>query len=95
MPPGSEPGRRVKRSVTLPVERKKGLIPHDWPRGLLPKGVVVQCQKVCRIFVANTVDCAGFANSAYGLSHSMAWKEVIGSIPIRSTNQFNNLRVFG
>jgi hypothetical protein len=38
------------------VIKEFGLVPHDQP--------VARGWKVCRIFVANTADCAGFAGYA-------------------------------
>ena len=44
------------RTVAEDVSKEFGLIPHDQPGGPL--------LKVCRIFVANTADYAGFADCA-------------------------------
>ena len=46
----------AERRNGMKCRRDAGLLPHDQP--------MARCWKVCRILVANSADCAGFADSS-------------------------------
>jgi hypothetical protein len=73
--------------------KELGLIPHDQPGGPLVANLAAFWQQISPIVpVLPTVpthkSCAVY-NLAFEAFHGM--EEIIGSIPIRSTNQFNHL----
>jgi hypothetical protein len=76
------------------IPHEKGLIPHRSARGPLPRNLGAFCGQIAPMVAVLPVVPVRKYCAVYHLGerpyHGM--EEVIGSIPIRSTNQFNNLR---
>ena len=74
-------------------QRELGLIPHDQPGGPLPRNLGAFCGQIApMVSVLPVVPVRKYCAVYYlALDSYHGMEEVIGSIPIRSTNYVNNL----